>query len=1276
MRYLLCLLCCAVMAMAAPLATFSAKEYLGLEWPRMLVTYPLAFKQGQAREGRVRLVDETGTEQICQLSRVIRYRDRSIRTARLSFYTALAKNGSFRYDLLAEKPAAAEVLPAERLPIRLVLATNQVEARLPAAGVVSFATPVSLMDASRVAPPLQGVSLPDGTWVGNTLFTTKAGIDVQVTGYTCMLLENGPLFSEARVRYQFTNGGFYQLTARVEAENPALIIDEQADLKTHGDEYAVGIAFHLNNGRWKPDTIYWRTNEGRLSGKLPAFETAAQQTGFNTKAYAGPNYGSRTLTFTDPLTPVCDVAVWYPWNPNAYFFGLIASAQFARDGRKAPFVGVIPMHAGTWRGAVGASNGKVVTTAAGDVILQWPLITARHPNSLLHTGEYDPVLPLTYLRRQWALVSGPVQYYDALETFRCYQGYINLDEYKDWRLDWPVDPKVTYPRLVFSKADVERLKPVLDAQPGKETLKKFLYFTDDEARFKQLYGGLVYNSCWSGPLGVAVHGLRNEGWISSFRYTQMCGWAGNADEVLSSARLTEEQRAALRAYLAAACYVMSSPDFNPRGAMVHLGNPNMPINRFLGLTFAAALIPDHPRAKDWLDVSAEYTRYKLAMNTAPGGGWSELLTYYGASAPHLMQASAVLQASGRMTDSLAELAALPGSFPLYLLTPKDPRFGARMLPCWGHEGMNMLTQWLPTAGIVRDRNPALASALAWAWNEGGQPMEEHHDAGFSERCVLHADLLKPGIPPEMASRWIPGIGVVLRSHVGDPNETFFTYRQGYMVSHCDNNQGDFVLYSKGAPLVTLSLFGYPLHQNQPYIDLTDQFGWHSQVRFGTRTNKSGGWNDTSEVHAYSFNDSTDYLRGGVTYGSTAWTRQIVFLKGNKASGPNYFLFRDSFAQHDGSAAAPTFWSIRHPEKATAVTPNSHGLQYVSPYGTTLDVRFLQEAPVTVETRQASRRGEVYNRGAINWQKAGSPVASGKGGSIQVDETLTVASVGPFAAGHDIVAALYPQAKGEALPAYTTLADGVVKVATSEGTDYVFMHRTPITFAQGEMAFKGLAGAVRVYPDEVHLVIAEGPAEVTYNGVTLKSAIPAVKVLPLAGWKAQTIEVPVAKTDIACVPSMQVPVTRIAPGVVKETVSVGVVYYFDSPDPISFEQDGVHFSGRKGAVAIHKDGAVTLTMMTGESIGYQDLRAWGCDGPYELTFTSDKVTGRYSGQGRFLNVTQPKGLDRLPMYILDGQTYAPGTSGTTAILPLMPGEHRFELRALPQPPIWRNWQQWE
>ena len=76
----------------------------------------------------------------------------------------------------------------------------------------------------------------------------------------------------------------------------------------------------------------------------------------------------------------------------------------------------------------------------------------------------------------------------------------------------------------------------------------------------------------------------------------------------------------------------------------------------------------------------------------------------------------------------------------------------------------------------------------------------------------------------------------------------------------------------------------------------------------------------------------------------------------------------------------------------------------------------------------------------------------------------------------------------------------------------------------------------------------------------------------------------------------------------------------------------------------------------------ELEAWGEEGPCDVTFAADRIEGRTAGRGRHLYLTPPAGLDRLPMLVLDGQTYAPGTSGKTLIVPVLPGEHRFELRA--------------
>ncbi|MEX0655740.1 MAG: hypothetical protein WD534_08620 [Phycisphaeraceae bacterium] len=257
----------------------------------------------------------------------------------------------------------------------------------------------------------------------------------------------------------------------------------------------------------------------------------------------------------------------------------------------------------------------------------------------------------------------------------------------------------------------------------------------------------------------------------------------------------------------------------------------MPMNRFMALPFVASLIPDHPRAAEWLDLSAEYLRFKLAMNTAPGGAWRELISYFMASVPHVMQAALTFDRSGRLDHLTARQVVMPATFALSLMSPPDPRFGVRTVPGWGHEGHLMVNHWLLAAGLMRDRDPQLARDFAWAWDRNGQPMNDHHDAGFSPSLLLHADLLADvdddHVPAALRSTWFPGFGAVMRAHVGHPNEVYLSYRQGYLVSHTDANQGDFILYANGAPLSPLSLFGYSLHANRPPAQLSEAFVRHA-----------------------------------------------------------------------------------------------------------------------------------------------------------------------------------------------------------------------------------------------------------------------------------------------------------------------------------------------------------------------------------------------------------------------------------------------------------------
>ena len=129
--------------------------------------------------------------------------------------------------------------------------------------------------------------------------------------------------------------------------------------------------------------------------------------------------------------------------------------------------------------------------------------------------------------------------------------------------------------------------------------------------------------------------------------------------------------------------------------------------------------------------------------------------------------------------------------------------------------------------------------------------------------------------------------------------------------------------------------------------------------------------------------------------------------------------------------------------------------------------------------------------------------------------------------------------------------------------------------------------------------------------------------------------------------------------------------------LNFEREGVLFTGRRGGIVIdNAHQTVRLVVLDGDNAQYQKLRAHYGKGPWDLTFHRDRVVGKSAGDGRILYVTTPTGIQELPELVIDGYPFMPGSIGReTLIVPLMPGEHAFEIRALEQPPIWRNWQAW-
>jgi hypothetical protein len=378
------LLKAAAVVASEPLAVFECRETLDRDWPGTLVTYHREFAVGAARIGEVRLVDGKGHEHPVQLWRVTRHDDGSIASARISFLAGLANRGGYRFELHAAKASSVtghtEVKPEREF---VTLDNGVVALRLPKNGEFKFDQPLAmgqehgLMVAAYgaqiskgIAPgPIQGVRLHDGRWVGGSyFFAAKPESAPKVTGYTCRITERGPLFVEAKVRYTFTDGGWYEFAARVIADDPAVRIDEQFDTGPPGSmwDYRVMVSFagDWQHGGWKPDVAYWISAEERLKGRDERFQNAMREAGRTNRA----DCGSTGIQYDEPFTKLFDVGVRYPWNPNAQFFGLVRTADLTRDtleSGKVPFVGVVPTHTGNWRGSIDAMDGMLCAHSIG-----------------------------------------------------------------------------------------------------------------------------------------------------------------------------------------------------------------------------------------------------------------------------------------------------------------------------------------------------------------------------------------------------------------------------------------------------------------------------------------------------------------------------------------------------------------------------------------------------------------------------------------------------------------------------------------------------------------------------------------------------------------------------------------------------------------------------------------------------------------------------------------------------------------------------------------------
>ena len=578
----------------------------------------------------------------------------------MSFYAELPKGASATYRVTAvRKPAP--VLPRVTVKTHngvMEATTETLGVRLPAPRRMTYKTPVA---PAEVPAPLLGYRLAGGQWAGKGWLECER----KVVSWSQTVVADGPLYQEFAYEVHFAPAGYYRVRVCVEAEGVLVPVAEEYDMgaATAGKDFFV---LSLNAG-WKPDTVVFAAD--RPSGpQWPGLKQVRdRRVEHDTQVWTQPLDFSQTREHTS-LYPGGD------WGTKTQWYGLY-------DGKgdaASPFVGILTEHIGAWR-LPDQSLSPITWAADGQVLVKFrtSLNLNGAPQNPFGTNEIDPSLPQTQGRRMWALVLGQRPPMNAgntapevkvLDGFRSNEGFINLDDYKDWQLTWDAKP-VPGPRIYGTPDSLPRLKANLERCPGKEQIKNFSLITGNvDTAVQEAHQAI---EAIDGRMAVALTYFGTH-----YRQAQMDYDATfYADSALACAGLPADLRRQLQAKVAAMCYMLSNADFIPRGAGIHMGNPNMAINRYMGLPLYATLISDHPHAKAWLDDAYIYTKWKTAYNVTSAGGTFRESPGYATYGPTLFigAAAIALRNAGYDIDRFAPLKDWGLYFEAIDTPPTTPR---------------------------------------------------------------------------------------------------------------------------------------------------------------------------------------------------------------------------------------------------------------------------------------------------------------------------------------------------------------------------------------------------------------------------------------------------------------------------------------------------------------------------------------------------------------------------------------------------------------------------
>ena len=418
------------------------------------------------------------------------------------------------------------------------------------------------------------------------------------------------------------------------------------------------------------------------------------------------------------------------------------------------------------------SDLRVYSTAKRDVLVRAPL----------HLG-----------RREWAIavlknpgVVTDERDFTPLARLSAKHGGFPLDKVKDWALEWP---------------DAHRYAETA-AEPDSRTGKEFREVSGLFSRY--IREALDY------PRGGERTG------INSFP-NNVATLAQRARALLESGQLTAAQGRKLRAQTAFLTYLLWDDDyFPPRRNGYGGGSANMPVSVARGRMDAAAALPDHPMSGEWLKTSAKVMGFVINANFGEDGSGQSNPHYMGLLTDAAVSTARLLRERGAIDN---EATAFPhfhkaARFLVDMVTPKDLRFGQRLVPPVGDGYWENHQQAATVAPVFKDSDPELAANLLWAAQAGG--LKDAKRA--RHRCAK---------APDLKSVLYPGWGAFLRHGFGSDAESYVGIRFGdFTLDHTHNDAGSINWYARGVPLALDFATMYTPHTPGAWLHSTLTYDHH------------------------------------------------------------------------------------------------------------------------------------------------------------------------------------------------------------------------------------------------------------------------------------------------------------------------------------------------------------------------------------------------------------------------------------------------------------------